>query len=53
MGVLAAAVGRVIIVDVWQQEPVYRILTFLALGVALLVVGFLYNKYEERIRQWL
>jgi uncharacterized membrane protein len=53
LGVLAAAVGRVIIVDVWQQETVYRILTFLALGVALLVVGFLYNKYEEKIRQWL
>jgi len=53
LGVLAAAVGRVVIVDVWKQETVYRILTFMALGVALLVVGFLYNKYEEKIRQWL
>jgi len=53
LAVLAAAVGRVIIVDVWKQKPGDRILTFLALGVALLVVGFLYNKYEEKIRQWL
>jgi len=53
LGVLAAAVGRVVIVEVWKQETVYRILTFMALGVALLVVGFLYNKYEEKIRQWL
>jgi uncharacterized membrane protein len=53
LGVLVAAVGRVIIVDVWKQETVYRILTFMALGVALLVIGFLYNKYEEKIRQWL
>jgi uncharacterized membrane protein len=53
LGVLAAAVGRVVLVDVWNERPAYRVLTFLALGVALLVVGFLYNKYEEKIRQWL
>jgi hypothetical protein len=29
------------------------VLTFMALGVALLVVGFIYNKYQETIRKWL
>lgn len=53
LGVLTAAVGRVILVDVWTQQPGYRVLTFLALGVALLVVGFVYNKYQEKIRRWL
>jgi uncharacterized membrane protein len=53
LGVLAAAVGRVVIVDVWRQETIYRVLTFMALGVALLVVGFIYNKYQETIRKWL
>jgi hypothetical protein len=53
LGVLATAVGRVVLVDVWKQEPAYRVMTFMALGVALLVVGFLYNKYQEKIRQWL
>ena len=53
LGVLAAAVGRVVLVDVWKQETIYRVLTFMALGVALLVVGFIYNKYQEKIRQWL
>jgi len=53
LGVLASAIGRVVIVDVWNQEKVGRVLTFLALGVALSVVGFIYNKYEEKIRQWL
>ncbi len=53
LGVLAAAVGRVVLVDVWKQETIYRVLTFMALGVALLVVGFVYNKYQETIRKWL
>lgn len=51
--VLAAAVGRVVLVDVWKQETIYRVLTFVALGVALLVVGFIYNKYQEKMRRWL
>jgi uncharacterized membrane protein len=53
LGVLAAAVGRVVLVDVWKQETIYRVLTFMALGVALLVVGFIYNKFQDTIRKWL
>jgi uncharacterized membrane protein len=53
LGVLAAAVGRVVLVDVWKQETIYRVLTFMALGVALLVVGFIYNKFQDAIRKWL
>jgi len=53
LGVIAAALGRVVLFDVWKQETIYRVLTFTALGVVLIVVGFLYNKYQEKIRQWL
>lgn len=53
LGVLAAAVGRVVLVDAWKQETIYRVLTFLALGVALLVIGFIYNKFQDKIREWL
>ncbi len=53
LGVLAAAVGRVVLVDVWKQETIFRVVTFMALGVALLVIGFIYNKYQETIRKWL
>jgi uncharacterized membrane protein len=53
LGVLAASVGRVVLVDVWKQETIYRVLTFMALGVALLVVGFIYNKFQDTIRKWL
>jgi hypothetical protein len=53
LGILACAIGRVCVFDVWALEPFYRILSFLALGCALLAVGFLYTKYQDRIKQWL
>jgi uncharacterized membrane protein len=53
LGILAAALGRVIVFDVWKLETLYRILSFMALGVVLLVLGFLYNKFQETIRKWL
>ena len=53
LGVLACALGRVFISDVWKLETLYRILSFMALGIVLLVLGFIYNKYQEKIREWL
>jgi uncharacterized membrane protein len=53
LGVLACAIGRVVISDVWKLETLYRILSFMALGIVLLVLGFIYNKYQEKIREWL
>jgi len=53
LAILAFAVSRVFLSDVWHLLPLYRILSFLALGVVLLALGFIYNKYQEKIRQWL
>jgi uncharacterized membrane protein len=53
LGILAFAVGRVFLSDVWKLETIYRILSFMALGVVLLALGFIYNKYQDKIRQWL
>ena len=53
LAILAAALGRVVLFDVWKLETLYRVLSFMALGVVLLVLGFIYNKYAEKIRQWL
>ena len=53
LALLACAVGRVFLSDVWKLETIYRILSFMALGVVLLALGFIYNKYQEKIRQWL
>ncbi len=51
--ILAAAVSRVFLVDVWQLETLPRILSFLVLGAVLLALGFLYNRFAEAIRRWL
>ncbi|MEO7299580.1 MAG: DUF2339 domain-containing protein, partial [Verrucomicrobiota bacterium] len=51
--ILGAAVGRVFLFDVWKLETIYRILSFMALGLVLLVLGFLYNKYQEKIKDWI
>jgi len=53
LGVLACALGRVVVFDVWKLETLYRILSFMALGIVLLVLGFIYNRYQEKIREWL
>ena len=53
LAILGGAIGRVFLFDVWRLVPLYRILSFLALGVVLLALGFIYNKYQDKIRQWL
>lgn len=53
LAVLAGALGRVVIFDVWKLETIYRILSFMALGIVLLILGFIYTKYQEKIREWL
>jgi uncharacterized membrane protein len=53
LGVLASSLGRVVLFDVWKLETIYRVLSFMALGIVLLVLGFIYNKYQEKIKEWL
>jgi uncharacterized membrane protein len=52
-GILAAALGRAMVLDVWKLDTLYRIVSFVALGIVLLVLGFIYNRYQEKIRTWL
>ena len=51
--ILAMAVGRVFLVDVWKLETLYRIVSFLVLGAVLLLLGFIYNRFADTIRRWL
>ena len=53
LAILASAIGRVMIIDVWRLAPIFKILSFMALGLVLLVLGFIYNKYQEKIKEWL
>jgi uncharacterized membrane protein len=53
LAILTLAVGRIFLIDVWQLETIYRILSFLVLGAVLLVLGFAYNRFAESLRRWL
>ena len=53
LAVLAGALGRVVFLDVWQLALVYRVLSFMALGIALIVLGYVYNRWQDKIREWL
>jgi hypothetical protein len=53
LAVIGLAVGRVVIFDVWKLETIYRIVSLFVLSLVLLTLGFIYNKYQERLRQWL
>ena len=53
LGIIACAIVRVFASDVWHLQTIYRILSFMALGVVLIALGFVYSKYQDKIRQWL
>ncbi len=44
-------VGRIVTVDVWNLDALGRIVSFLGLGSALLVVSFLYARHRELLRR--
>ena len=53
LAILGCALARGLLIDLRTMELIYRILSVLALGVVLLVLGFLYNKYQDRLKDWL
>jgi hypothetical protein len=53
LGLLLLCVGKIIVVDVWRLNPRDRYLTFIVLGIALLLVSFLYTRNRETLRQYL
>lgn len=53
LSVLGLALARIVFSDIWSLPPLFRILSLLTLGVVLLATGFLYNRYQGKIRKWL
>jgi len=53
LGLLLLCVGKVVAMDAWRLEPRDRYVTFIIVGVALLLVSYLYTRYREAIRQFL
>jgi hypothetical protein len=50
---LLVCVAKVLVRDAWGLQATDRYITFIILGMALLLVSFLYSRYREAIRQFL
>ena len=50
---LGFSLTRAVAHDMARVETVYRILSFIGLGVILLVLAFLYARNREKLAKWL
>jgi uncharacterized membrane protein len=46
LGLLGVTLGKILFVDLAQVRPVYRILSFVAVGALLLCVSFVYHRHD-------
>ncbi len=53
LSLLLGCVAKILVLDVWRQQRSDRYITFIILGVALLLVSFLYTRYSETIQRYL
>jgi len=53
LGLLLLCVGTILVLDVWLQDKSDRFVTFIILGISLLLVSFLYTRYSEAIKRYL
>ena len=53
LGLLLLCVLRIVLVDVWALDPLGRIISFVGLGVALLLVSWSYVRFQETLRKYL
>jgi hypothetical protein len=53
LAILVAAIVRVFAYDFWGFSNGYRVLTFLAVTVITLGLGFIYARFAERLKTWL
>jgi uncharacterized membrane protein len=49
--ILALSLGHLVIIDIVKLEPLPRILSFMTLGFGLLGLGYVYNRYQDRLKQ--
>jgi uncharacterized membrane protein len=49
--ILTVAMLKLFLVDVWDLDAFVRVVAFLALGVALVMLGFFYNRFADIIKK--
>lgn len=53
LGILGVTMGRIFLVDFWHAETGHRILSLLAFSAVLLGLGFVYNRFGAKLREWM
>jgi hypothetical protein len=53
LGLLLLGVAKLLAVDVWGLPSVQRYLLLIGVGVALLLVSFLYSRFGDRLKEYL
>ncbi len=48
---LTAALLKLFLVDVWDFSTVMRIISFIALGIALVILGFFYHRFAPALKR--
>ena len=50
---LAIPVAKLFVYDTFNLEQIYRIISYVFLGILLIIGGFMYQKYEDRIKEFI
>ncbi len=50
---LLLCVGKIVVVDFWGLSMRDKYITFITMGIALVLVSFLYTRYREKIKAYL
>jgi len=53
LGLLAICVVKLVAIDLEGVEAIYRIVSYIVLGLLLLLASFVYTRYRETIRRFL
>ncbi|MGH7473681.1 MAG: DUF2339 domain-containing protein, partial [Candidatus Methylomirabilales bacterium] len=53
LGLFAVCLFKVFVIDLRGLETIYRILSFILLGIILLLVSFAYTKYKDLIKRYI
>ena len=51
LGLMGTVVAKLYLSDIWELSRIFRITAFLALGVVLLLVSYLYSRYKPAIEK--
>jgi uncharacterized membrane protein len=52
LGLFAAVVAKLYLIDVWALSRGFRMTAFLVLGALLLLVSYLYSRFKPMIEKW-